>query len=129
MLAGGLPGSPSKGVTSDFDPSRESFHFLPAEGGGIPVRMRVDEMKALFWVRDYLGNRAFESKRECDETAPEDRRAVVTFEDGEEIWGSLDHEELDLGFFLIPVDKRDNNVRIFVVRSALKEMRRVAPPA
>ena len=26
-----------KGITQDFDPSRDEFHVLPAEGGGIPM--------------------------------------------------------------------------------------------
>ena len=55
-------GSIFKGVTQDFDPAQAEFHFLPAEGGGIPVRMRVNDMKALFWVKDYLGNRQFVSE-------------------------------------------------------------------
>ena len=35
-------GTIHKGVTQDFDPEGEVFHFLPAEGGGIPMRMRID---------------------------------------------------------------------------------------
>lgn len=116
-----------KGVTQDFDPQREEFHFLPAEGGGIPMRMRIDDMKALFWVRDYLGNRQFVARRAFDEVGTERRRAVITFDDGEEVWGTLDGDsEGERGFFLIPADARDNNLRIFVVRSALKEMRTVS---
>jgi hypothetical protein len=116
-----------KGVTQDFDPGREEFHFLPAEGGGIPIVMRVDEMKALFWVRDYLGNRQYVPKRVFDDIPAERKRAIVTFDDGEEIWGTLDDDaEGETGFFLSPADRGDNNVRIFVVRSALKEMRLVS---
>ena len=83
-------GAVFKGVTQDFDPENEAFHFLPAEGGGIPIRMVVDEMKALFWVRDYLGNRAFVAERAFDEADRESQRAIVTFVDGEEIWGTLE---------------------------------------
>jgi len=120
-------GSVFKGITQDFDPARDEFHFLPAEGGGIPIRMRIHEMKALFWVRDYLGNRQFVARRAFDGTPEDSRRAIVTFDDGEEIWGTLDDDgEGERGFFLFPADKRDNNVRIFVVRSALKEMRLVS---
>jgi hypothetical protein len=119
-------GTVFKGITQDFHPDREEFHFLPAEGGGVPLRMRVDEMKALFWVRDYLGNRQFVARRVFGESAAERKKAIVTFADGEEIWGTLDGSAgNDRGFFLVPVDQRDNNVRIFVVRSALKEMRMV----
>ncbi len=115
-----------KGVTQDFEPGREEFHFLPAEGGGIPMVLRVNDMKALFWVKDYLGNRQYVAVRKFDGTDTQRRRAIVTFDDGEEIWGTLDGDTgSDRGFFLIPADKLDNNVRIFVVRSALREVREV----
>jgi len=117
-------GSIHKGITQDFQPEMESFHVLPAEGGGVPMRVRVDEMKALFWVRDYMGNRHFVARRDFADVQQADRRAVVTFDDGEEIWGTLDRETGDgAGFFLFPADKGDNNVRIFVNRSALKDLR------
>ena len=112
-----------KGVTHDFDPAQEVFHFLPAEGGGVPMRLQLDEMKALFWVKDYLGNRQFVARQGFDDDRP-GQRAVVAFEDGEEIWGTLEHDaEGKPGFFLIPADREDNNLRVFVVRSALKELR------
>jgi hypothetical protein len=114
-----------KGITQDFDPEQDAFHFLPGEGGGIPMLIRVEDMKALFWVKDYLGNRQFVADQAFDDVAR--RRAIVTFDDGEEIWGTLDGDaDSGQGFFLIPADKQDNNVRIFVVRSALKEMRMVS---
>jgi hypothetical protein len=119
-------GAVHKGVTQDFDPDEVTFHILPAEGGGVPLRLRVDDMKALFWVKDYIGNRQFVARKEFESVAAE-RRAIVTFEDGEEIWGTLGREaEGGAGFFLTPADKGDNNVRIFVVRSALKELRLVS---
>jgi hypothetical protein len=117
-------GSIHKGITQDFEPEVKSFHVLPAEGGGVPMRVRVDEMKALFWVRDYMGNRHFVACRDFDDAKKADRRAVVTFDDGEEIWGTVDREsDESAGFFLYPSDKGDNNVRIFVSRSALKDLR------
>jgi hypothetical protein len=120
-------GSIFKGITQDFDPARDEFHFLPGEGGGVPMLMRVSEMKALFWVKDYLGNRQFVAQRVFDGDQSEQKRAIVTFNDGEEIWGILDGDaDAEPGFFLFPADSADNNVRIFVVRSALKEMRLVS---
>jgi hypothetical protein len=111
-----------KGVTQDFVPQRGAFHFLPNEGGGVPMTLEVEDLKALFWVKDYLGNRNFMARRRFDEDRP-GRRAVVAFQDGEEIWGTLEGSEEGSGFFLIPADRDDNNIRIFVVRSALKELR------
>jgi hypothetical protein len=90
------------------------------------MRFQVNEMKALFWVRDYLGNRDFVARRSFEEADAQQQRAIVTFSDGEEIWGTVgEGTDNERGFFLTPADRRDNNVRIFVVRSALKEMRLV----
>jgi hypothetical protein len=116
-----------KGVTHDFDPATETFHLLPAEGGGVPIRVRVDDMKALFYVKDYIGNRDFVARRQFDEAHRAARKAIVSFRDGEEIWGILGEgaDENGAGFYFFPADERDNNIRIFVVRSAMKELRLV----
>ena len=115
-----------KGVTQDFDPSKDSFHFLPAEGGGVPLRLRLDSLKALFWVRDYIGNRDFVARRQFEGSDATERRAIVTFRDGEEIWGTLGEEaEGEAGFYFFPVDGEDNNIRLFVVRSAIRDLRLV----
>jgi hypothetical protein len=115
-----------KGVTHDFAPGNENFHLLPAEGGGVPMRFGLDDMKALFYVKDYLGNRDFKARRQFAEAHLASRRAIVAFEDGEEIWGILGEGADDddgSGFYFFPADERDNNIRIFVIRSALKELR------
>ena len=120
-------GTIHKGVTQNFDPDGEAFHFLRGEGGGVPMRLRLEDVKALFWVRDYIGNRHFVARRAFDD-ARRGSRAVVVFEDGEEIWGIVEEGEDGStgegpGFFFIPADREDNNLRIFVVRSAMKELR------
>jgi hypothetical protein len=113
-----------KGVTQDFEPSRASFHLLPAEGGGVPMRFDLDDLKAMFWVKDYLGNRDFVARRAFPASEPAQRKAVLTFEDGESIWGTVaEEDEAWRGFFFRPADERDNNIRIFVVRSSVKEVR------
>jgi hypothetical protein len=117
-------GNVFKGVTQDFHPVAESFHLLPAEGGGVPQRVAIDGMKALFYVKDYVGNRDFVSRRQFDEAHRSGRKAVLTFQDGETILGILgEGKDTDPGFFFFPLDEQDNNIRIFVVRSSLKEMR------
>ncbi len=118
-----------KGLTHDFEPASESFHVLPAEGGGVPLRVISDDMKALFYVQDYVGNRDFVARRQFADAHSADRRAVVRFKDGEEIWGVLGEggeDEDSPGFFFFPVDKEDNNIRIYVIRSALEELRLVS---
>src|SRR5262245_38273610 len=94
-------GAVHKGVTHDFSPKQETFHVLPAEGGGLPVRVRMGDMKALFWVKDYLGNREFVARQDFGpgKTA-EGRRAIVTFADGETIWGAVTEDDPQAeGFF------------------------------
>lgn len=119
-------GSIHKGVTQDFDPSGQTFHLLPAEGGGVPIRIRLEDMKALFYVKDYMGNRDFVARRQFDEAKRAGRRAILSFTDGETMWGSLgESPERAAGFFFFPVDEEDNNIRIFVMRSSLKETRLV----
>ena len=116
-----------KGITHDFSLAADSFHVLPAEGGGVPVPIRTDDMKALFYVKDYLGNRDYVARRKFDEARAAGRRAIITFQDGEEIWGYLGEgaDEEGLGFIFFPADENDNNIRIFVVRSALKQLKEV----
>lgn len=118
-------GAIHKGVTHDFEPRQPSFHLLPAEGGGVPVRVALDGMKAMFWVKDYLGNRDFIARRDFDPArAIEGRKAVLTFSDGESIWGSVTEDDAGApGFFFIPADDRDNNIKIFIIRTSLKELR------
>ena len=114
-----------KGVTHDFSPKQDAFHILPGEGGGVPIRVNLNDMKAMFWVNDYLGNRDFIARRDFDPgRATEGRRAILTFGDGETMWGSVTEDDPSSpGFFFVPSDERDNNVKIFIVRKGLKELR------
>lgn len=118
-------GAVYKGVTHDFSPKNEAFHVLPAEGGGLPVRVSMNDMKAMFWVKDYLGNREFVARRDFDPARKlEGRRAILTFLDGETIWGAVTEDDPSVpGFFFVPSDEQDNNEKIFVVRKSLKELR------
>jgi len=118
-------GSIHKGMTHDFVPKQPSFHLLPAEGGGVPMRVTLEGMKAMFWVKDYVGNREFVGRRDFDASSKsEGRRAVLTFHDGETIWGTVTEDDPSAaGFFFIPADDRDNNIKIFIVRTSLKELR------
>lgn len=121
-------GSILKGVTHDFDPAEDTFHLLPAEGGGVPKRVVVEEMKALFYVKDYVGNRHFVASKQFQEDQRAERRVILVFTDGEEMWGTVGESASapGAGFFFYPADKADNNIRLFVVRSSLREVREVS---
>ena len=52
------------------------------------------------------------------------RKLEVTFADGEIIQGStVGYEPHRPGFFLLPIDRGSNNIRIFVVASAVTIIR------
>ena len=80
-------GAIHKGVTHDFDPGGPAFHLLPAEGGGVPLSMLLEDLKAVFYVKDYIGNRDFVARKQFAEAHEGGRKAVVCFDDGEEVWG------------------------------------------
>ncbi len=110
-----------KGVTGDFAAGREFFHLLPAEGGGVPQRIDLSSLKALFYVRDFLGNREYDPPPGFGPAKSPGRKCVVTFDDGEVIFGfAVNYDESAPGFTLIPSDPEDNNEKIYVVRSAIK---------
>jgi len=116
-----------KGVTRDFEASSESFHLLPAEGGGVPMRLHLEDMKAVFYVRDFVGNSAFVARKDFDEARQKGTRVILRFKDGEEMWGTVSEASGEAkGFFFFPSDPKDNNLRIFVIRSSLDRMEEVS---
>lgn len=116
-------GTIHKGITNDFHTEQDVFHLLPAEGGGVPMRVTMSSMKALFYVKDYLGNRDYNSRRAFELSRRDGRRAIVTFEDGETIWGVVpEYDPKAVGFEFYPADPDDNNLRIFVVNAAVRSV-------
>ena len=119
-------GAIHKGVTHDFEPDAAAFHLLPAEGGGVPIRIGVPDMKALFYVKDYLGNRDYVSQRRFERVQRHGRKVILTFHDGETLYGTIaEEDERAERFYVYPADEKDNNIRLFVVRSSLMDFQLV----
>ena len=119
-------GTMIKGTTGDFLPYRNSFHVTVVGGLEDSIDVLVDDLKAVFFVRDLVGSKA-PHNRPPDRSVPGmqsiERRISVTFMDNEVIEGYSHSFHLDrLGFFLKPIDPRDNNERIFVVLSYVKSI-------
>ena len=85
----------------------------------------VQKLKALFFVRDFIGNsQYYERKKYLEGEKPSGRKVKVTFVDGEVLVGStLGYDPRRQGFFLFPADPKTNNIRVFAVSSAVKEVR------
>ena len=123
VVAHTIDGRIHKGVTRDFDAGREFFHLLPAEGGGVPLRIEVARLKALFYVKDFLGNKEYDPPPGFGTGKAPGRRCVVTFHDGEVIFGfTPDYVKSCGGFTLIPSDPADNNEKIFVSQGSVKQI-------
>lgn len=111
-----------KGTTADFWPTAPHFHVTPVGGGpGEPID--VSRLKAVFIVKSFEGN-----ANRTEATRPDQpingHRLTVRFNDGETLHGTtMDYNPSGRGFFLFPVDPDSNNQRIFVVNSAVSDVR------
>jgi len=117
-------GSTQRGHTHDFRPDAETFHLLPSEGGGIPTTIRLEDLKALFYVKDYGAmRRQVERAKRFGGPPPKGQKTVVEFRDGEKIWGfTEEYSANSRGFYFIPADPQENNTRIFIVNSSVKQI-------
>ena len=115
-----------KGFTQDFSLPRDHFHLHPAANpSGRAIGVSVGELKAVFVVRDFIGNPQYSERKEYVEgEKPSGQIVEVTFEDGEALVGSiLGYDLTRPAFFLFPADPRSNNITVFAVFSAVKAVR------
>lgn len=113
-------GTIMKGTTSDFFPNRSSFHLTLTNGS--VVEINIEQLKALFYVKDFSGN---ENRIDAyDDAIPGGGRKIqVEFFDNEVIIGfSQGYSANRPGFFVVPGDNENNNERIFVITSATKKV-------
>jgi hypothetical protein len=116
-----------KGYTNDFFPNKPLFHVLPAESKPTDkgVEVYLKDLKAVFFVKDFTGKQTYNEKKDFAEGPQSSGRKVeVTFKDGEVLVGStLGYYPNRLGFFVIPADTRSNNLRVFIVSTAMSKFR------
>ena len=116
-----------RGYTQEFSPDQPHFYLYPGdpETSKKPLRVSLKELKAIFFVRDFLGNpKSREPKKIPDRVKVFGRKVEVTFKDQEVLVGSiLDSEPQGKGFFLFPTNSRSNNVMIFAVSEAVLNIR------
>ena len=113
-------GDVMKGSTGDFRPNNEKFH-IALEDGSV-TKVSIADLKAVFFVRDMEGHPDRQDRYE-DDIRGAGRKLQVTFEDGEVIVGFSSVYKPDRqGWFMVPADNQSNNLRIFVVNSAVAEV-------
>jgi hypothetical protein len=125
VIARFVDGRLLKGFTSDFNPNKDSFHVAedgPAQAA--PLKIRRDELKALFFVKDFAGNPQHNEKKAFDPSrAHTGRKIRVQFKDGETLIGTtLGYQKGRPGFFLESVDEASNIERAYVVAGATEDV-------
>jgi hypothetical protein len=122
-----LDGRIDKGYTHDFTPLRDTFHLTLEDGSGTILTVDVNDLKAIFFVKTFSGDRNYIEKKffeQVDQSRFRGLKIRVVFNDGEIIRGiSLGYNEKKKGFFLIPVDPDCNNDRIYIIASACKDIK------
>jgi len=108
-----------KGFTADFNPDQESFHVSDAENHGRPIEVSTSQLKAIFFVRTFEGDRNHPDAHESAEKylrGQSGAKVKITFTDGEVMYGKTNGYSPDrMGFFLYPSDPDSNNDKIFVL--------------
>jgi hypothetical protein len=106
-------GTLKKGTTIDFSPNKKSFRLNLVNGE--TETLNIDELKAIFFVKDLEGNKDHEVT--YTGIVPGGGRKVrIEFTDGEILIGyTQGYSPERLGFFVIPADTKNNNERIFVI--------------
>ena len=116
-----------KGYTQNFSPNKPGFHvnLQSASGSGDLVEVILEDLKAVFFVRDFTGNaKHVERKRLAPGERPQGRLMEVTCKDGEVMVGTTTgYDPKRPAFFLFPIDSSANNVRVFIVTSAVRTAR------
>jgi hypothetical protein len=123
-----------KGYTKDF--TGDSDYFILSEAGsGKEHRVALDDLKALFFIKTFEGDKHHRDKKAFGISPNKghkvyikfhDQESMVGFVEGEVPWGKgffLSREGVKIrGFFLVPVDRDGNNEKVFVVRSSIQDV-------
>ena len=109
-----------KGNTSDFFPNKTQFHLTTLSGD--MENIDVEQLKAVFFVKESEGNESHSDQYD-DEIAGGGRKIKIEFSDSEVVIGyTLSYSPDRHGFFMTPADLKGNNERIFVIKSATKNV-------
>jgi hypothetical protein len=113
-----------KGFTNDFLPAKDVFHLVPADSapGSKPQEVKVFDLKALFFVRDFAGDAGHQGGQDFAKP-PVGRKIKVVFKDGETLLGTTQgYQPGRSGFFILPADAGSNNERCFIVAAATQDI-------
>lgn len=127
-------GTTLKGYMKDFNPKNDKVTVEEAKTGGTHS-VRIDELKAIFFIRSFEGNSSHKEKKLYGISGNRGHRLFIKFNDGESLVGFLEgdvpwergfflskHGKDLRGFFILPVDLDSNNIKVFVIASSVKDV-------
>jgi hypothetical protein len=119
-----LDGHVVKGHTLDFSSTKDSFHVATLDQPAASVEVRLPQVKAVFFVRDFAGHRENDERKEYDAGQKIiGKKLRVTFNDGEVLAGVAEvYMPNRKGFILFPADATSNAEKVFVVNAAVREV-------
>ncbi|MCL7487202.1 MAG: hypothetical protein M8357_03385 [Desulfobulbaceae bacterium] len=122
VVAHYLGGRLAKGYTFDFNQNRDTFHlFADLEQSEESVLIYHEELKALFFVKTFEGNPAYNDPifTEKDIKRLVGMKLKIIFKDGEVMYATtFGYSPARQGFFVYPIDKQCNNEKVYVVTSS-----------
>jgi hypothetical protein len=122
-------GTVARGFIQNFSPNKDFFYLTPADNSSSPpIYVSMKRLKAVFVVRDFHGNPQFKERNFYMEGEnPSGLKLEVIFADGEVMVGStlLNYDPKRQGNFIVPADPNSNNIRVFVISSAVKSVRQL----
>jgi hypothetical protein len=123
-----------KGYTRDFT-VESNFFLLDEAGSGKEHRIAVADLKAVFFIKSFEGNKTYREKKAFGVSAHDGHKVYIKFKDQESLVGFVEGEipwdkgffvsrdgSKTKGFFLIPVDRDSNNVKVFVVGTSVEDV-------
>lgn len=124
VVARFLDGRVLKGTTQDFATNKPSFHLHEhGEHAARGVLIPMDALKAVFFVKSYVGDPRYDEKKDFDGAVGQGRRVLVTFTDGEVLAGfTTTFSPGKQGWFLIPADGDSNNSRVYVLATSVRKI-------
>lgn len=130
VVARFMDGRMEKGLVFHFDPDKKHCSLKdpdkPYEEG---KRYPQEELKALFFVKDFAGNKDYKSDVTESKLVREKKvgkKVAIKFKDGETMYLlAYDLDRFEKGFYAFPIDEKSNNDRLFVFRHAIEAIRDV----
>ncbi len=127
-------GNVKKGFIKNFSEDSKEVVITEADTGN-EILVELDLLKAIFFVKTFEGDPSYREIKRYKAKDKRAKRVYVRFKDKESLLGYTEDDipwrkgfflsknpDDRKGFFIIPTDEGSNNLKIFVVASAVEDL-------